>query len=238
MTPSAWAFPTGEQFLFPARDGRRIPYQIAAHGVLDGIRTYLLVTVGHVPVAMRIESEERLLAMRDGQATEGLPPTSGGIGAGAEGTGNTDREGDCRMRTFIFLSDEGLTLQPQAVLARQNLLGNPQVLGIASGVDQGHAFLELVRARPDLIETRFDETICLELVSDERRYLYLHDLRPADDDTETQAMFKRHLLSGEPLDVEDVAAAVREGLAEATDFEQRGGRCHWYAPAFPDDMEG
>ncbi len=174
--------------------------------------------------------------MRGGQAAEGLPPTSDGIGRGAERTGNTDREGGCRMRTFVFISEEGLTLQPEAVLAQQSLLGNPQVLGIASGTEQSHAFLQLVRFQPSLLDTPFDETICLELVSDERRYLYLHDLRPVDDDTETQAMFKRHLL-GEPLSAEEVAAVVSEGLAVATDFEQRGGGCHWYAPAFPDDLE-
>lgn len=131
-----------------------------------------------------------------------------------------------------------MSLQPEAVLARQNLLSNPQALGIASGSHQGHAFLMMVRAQPSLLDTRFDEVACLELVCAERRYLYLHDLRPADDDSEAQAMLKRHLLSGEPLDREDVAAVVGEGIAQATDFENRGGGCYWYAPAFPNDMEG
>jgi hypothetical protein len=238
LTPPAWAFRSGDRFVFPSRDGESITYQIVAHGVLDGVQTYLLVTVGHTPVAMRIEREERLLAMRDREAAESLPPTSGGTGAGAEGTENTDREGGCRMRTFIFLSEEGLTLQPEAVLAPQNLLGNPLVLGIASGVDQGHALLQLVRSQPSLLDTRFDEVVCLELVSAERRYLYLHDLRPADDDTETQAMFRRHLLTSEPLSAEDIRAVVGEGIAQATDFQNRGGSCYWYEPGFPDDMEG
>lgn len=238
MAPLTWAFRTGEQFVFPTRDGRKITYQVAAHGVLDGTRTYLLVTVGHVPVAMRIESEERLLAMRDRQAAEGLPPTSGSNGAGTGGSENRTRAGDLQMRTFIFISQEGLTLQPEAVLARQNLLGNAQVLGIASGVDKGHALLQLVRSQPSLLDTRFDEVVCLELVSAERRYLYLHDLRPADDDTETQAVFRRHLLTAEPLSAEDVRAVVGEGIAQATDFQNRGGSCYWYEPGFPDDMDG
>lgn len=230
MTPSAWAFRTGEQFTLPTRDGRKITYLVAAHGVLDGVRTYLLVTLGRVPVAMRIEREERLLAMRDRQG-QGRWTASGDQRGPTADADINDARGDGRMRAFVLLAE--CTPSPaDGAPARE------QVLGFASGIDQSHAFLQLVRADQNLLATHFDEVICLELVSDERRYLYLHDVRPADDDSEAQAMFKRHLLSGEPLSAEEVQAVVREGLAQATDFDQRGGGCHWYAPAFPDDMEG
>lgn len=107
MTPSGWAFRSGDRFVFPSRDGGSLTYQIVAHGVLDGVQTYLLVTVRHTPVAMRIEREERLLAMRDEQAAERLPPTSDSSGASTDGSENTTRVGDLQVRTFIFLSEEG-----------------------------------------------------------------------------------------------------------------------------------
>ncbi|MEN6547896.1 MAG: hypothetical protein ABFE07_17810 [Armatimonadia bacterium] len=230
--PAAWSFRIGEQFAFPTRAGAaQVLYQIAAHGVLDRVRTYLLVTVEQAPVAMRIENEERLLAIRD-RDPNGRLTASGGVAGQAMGADADDPRSNNTMRTFVFLAE------PTSPQTADVAPASGQMLGIAAGIDQSHAFLQLVRANQSLLATDLDEVVCLELVGEEPRYLYLHDLRPADGDTEAHAMFKKHLLTGEPLGVDEVAAVVSEGYAQKSDFEDRGGSCHWFAPAFPDDGEG
>ncbi len=138
------------------------------------------------------------------------------------------------MPSFIFLSEEGMTFQPNAVLATQNVLRNPQVLGIAEGVNAGNAFLNLVRHDRSLLDTRFDEVVCLELASTERRLLYLHDLRPSDEDTEAKAIFKNHLVTSEPVSEDEVDLLLAAGLGSPEDYEHRGGGCFWFGPAFPE----
>jgi hypothetical protein len=84
------------------------------------------------------------------------------------------------MRSFIFITAEGQTFQPDSESIEPDI-ENCQVVGFASGNDPLHAFTRLVADNPYLIETSFDELICLELKYADymanRTYFHLDDCR-------------------------------------------------------------
>ena len=84
------------------------------------------------------------------------------------------------MRSFIFITTEGDTFQPGSESVGPDI-ENCQVVGFASGNDPPHAYASLIRDNPYLIETSFDELICLELrhgdYMSNRTYFNLADCR-------------------------------------------------------------
>jgi hypothetical protein len=57
---------------------------------------------------------------------------------------------------------------------------------------------------------------------------------PCDALPNAGALWKAHVETGEPLTGNEVAIVVAAGLAEAEDWEDRGGGLHWHAPRWPD----
>jgi hypothetical protein len=69
------------------------------------------------------------------------------------------------MTSYIFLTSEGYTFQPDSESALPDI-ENLQVIGIAQGGTADDAFFDLVSNFPYLKETAFDEVFCYELAQD------------------------------------------------------------------------
>jgi len=76
------------------------------------------------------------------------------------------------MRSYIFITSEGQTFQPDSTSSLPDI-ENCQVLGFGSGVDSDDAFLNFLRDNEFLLKTSFDEVKALELANDNERYFYL-----------------------------------------------------------------
>ncbi len=66
------------------------------------------------------------------------------------------------MRSYIFITTEGYTFQPGSESAEPDI-ENCQVIGSVQGIDEKQAFQNLVEENSYLLDTTFDELICLEL---------------------------------------------------------------------------
>ncbi len=66
------------------------------------------------------------------------------------------------MKSFIFITEEGSTYQPDSYLGEPDI-DNCQVIGFAQGIDERDAFTNIVKENEYLLETTFDEVICMEL---------------------------------------------------------------------------
>ena len=66
------------------------------------------------------------------------------------------------MKTYIFITLEGHTFQPGSDELEPDI-ENCQVIGFACGRDEEEAFENLVCENDYLLETTFDEIICMEL---------------------------------------------------------------------------
>jgi hypothetical protein len=66
------------------------------------------------------------------------------------------------MKSYIFITTEGYTYQPESKSPEPDI-ENCQVIGFAQGNDEHHAFANLSKQNPSLLETTFNELICLEL---------------------------------------------------------------------------
>jgi hypothetical protein len=66
------------------------------------------------------------------------------------------------MRSFIFVTHEGYTYQPDSESIEPDV-ENLQVLGFATGVDDDDAFKNLIREDEWLVQSAFDNVKCLEL---------------------------------------------------------------------------
>jgi len=80
-------------------------------------------------------------------------------------------------KLFIFLTPDGVTysspLQPEPDV------DNLQVVGIAEGEDEEEAFENLLKENPWILNTHFDELICIEIknrISKGKRF-YLEALK-------------------------------------------------------------
>jgi hypothetical protein len=51
-------------------------------------------------------------------------------------------------------------------------------------------------------------------------------------------LWASHVDTGEPLGEDEVAIVVAAGLAEAEDWENRGGGLYWHTPTWPDADSG
>jgi len=80
------------------------------------------------------------------------------------------------MEAYIFITTEGHTYQPGSEAIEPDI-ENCQVLGFAKGNDADAAFKGLLKENPYLLETSFDEVLCLELKDEDykerKRYFYL-----------------------------------------------------------------
>jgi hypothetical protein len=66
------------------------------------------------------------------------------------------------MKSYIFLTSEGYTFQPDSESTVPDIW-NCQVIGLARGIDEKDAFQNLINENPYLLDTNFDQLICLEL---------------------------------------------------------------------------
>ena len=66
------------------------------------------------------------------------------------------------MKSYIFITTEGYTLQPGSGSIEPDI-ENCQVIGFAKGIDDQQAFQNLTKENLYLLDTTFDELICIEL---------------------------------------------------------------------------
>lgn len=71
------------------------------------------------------------------------------------------------MKTYIFLTSEGYTFQPDSESAEPDI-ENCQVIGFAEGESPDDAFDNLLRENEYLLETTFDEIYCYQLADKKR----------------------------------------------------------------------
>lgn len=78
------------------------------------------------------------------------------------------------MRSFIFITAEGYTYQPNSQAIEPDA-ENCQVIGFASGTCENTAFENLRENSPWLLKSKFNELISYELLSDKKPtgYFYL-----------------------------------------------------------------
>lgn len=55
-----------------------------------------------------------------------------------------------------------------------------------------------------------------------------------DTKAEAERLWRSHVETAEPLSELEVAIVVAAGLAEESDWEDRGGGLYWHAPTWPD----
>ena len=55
-----------------------------------------------------------------------------------------------------------------------------------------------------------------------------------DGGTEAEELWRDHVETGEPLDEREMRVVVAAGLAEESDWEERGGGLFWHGPTWPD----
>ncbi|MBN1363198.1 MAG: hypothetical protein JW976_00185 [Syntrophaceae bacterium] len=80
------------------------------------------------------------------------------------------------MRQYIFLTNEGRTLQPE-VGGREQDIENMQVIGFATGTDPEDAFQRLLSENPYLLETSFERVVSYELARDYEKGKKSFDLK-------------------------------------------------------------
>jgi len=89
------------------------------------------------------------------------------------------------MKSFIFITQEGLTYQPDSESPEPDI-ENCQVIGFAEGQDENEAFQNLIEENEYLLETNFDEVICMELKNEDyyskAKYFCLNDCRSRENE--------------------------------------------------------
>lgn len=80
------------------------------------------------------------------------------------------------MKSYIFISEEGTTYQPNSMSPEPDI-ENCQVIGFAKGKDEDEAFKKLTKENDYLLDTNFNEIICIELKNEDyyqkAKFLYL-----------------------------------------------------------------
>ena len=66
------------------------------------------------------------------------------------------------MNTYIFLTDEGYTFQPETAEEPVEI-ENLQVIGFAKGIDANTAYRNLLSENPQLQKTSFQKIFCYQL---------------------------------------------------------------------------
>lgn len=70
------------------------------------------------------------------------------------------------MKTYIFITQEGVTYQPKS-LSPEADIENCQVVGFAKGDDENKALQHLLKENEYLLDTNFNEIICMELKNED-----------------------------------------------------------------------
>ncbi|MFQ5891161.1 MAG: hypothetical protein ACE5HW_00015 [Candidatus Methanofastidiosia archaeon] len=82
------------------------------------------------------------------------------------------------MKNYIFITDEGCTYQPNSNSPEPDI-ENCQVIGFAIGNNKNEAFDNLIKENEYLLDTNFNEIICIELKNEdyysESKYFYLNE---------------------------------------------------------------
>ena len=84
------------------------------------------------------------------------------------------------MNSYIFITTEGYTFQPESESIDPDI-ENCQVVGFAKGKNPQQAFENLIKENDYLLETTFDELICLKLSPNycqHKHYFHLSDSKP------------------------------------------------------------
>lgn len=84
------------------------------------------------------------------------------------------------MKMYIFITEEGSTYQPNSVSADPDI-ENCQVIGFAKGTNENEAFKNLIKENEYLLDTSFNEIICIELKYGDyyrsAKYFYLNEYK-------------------------------------------------------------
>ena len=84
------------------------------------------------------------------------------------------------MKAYIFITKEGSTYQPDSVSPEPDI-ENCQVIGFTTGNDEYEAFKNLIRESGYLLDTNFDEIICIELKNEnyyeKSKYFHLNEYK-------------------------------------------------------------
>ena len=80
------------------------------------------------------------------------------------------------MKSYIFITSEGFTFQPQSDSCEPDIV-NCQVIGFGKGNNSKESFENPLSSQEYLFETIFDEIVGLELKKELREYFYLADYK-------------------------------------------------------------
>lgn len=88
------------------------------------------------------------------------------------------------MKTYIFITQEGATYQPDSSSPEPDI-DNSQVIGFAKGEDEYKALERLLKENESLLDTNFNEIICIELKNEDHyaksKYFYLNEYKEKKD---------------------------------------------------------
>jgi hypothetical protein len=70
------------------------------------------------------------------------------------------------MKNYIFINEEGVTYQPNSTSPEPDI-ENCQVVGFAKGKNEDDAFKNLTKENDYLLDTSFNEIICMELKNED-----------------------------------------------------------------------
>jgi hypothetical protein len=80
------------------------------------------------------------------------------------------------MKNYIFITEEGVTYQPNSTSPEPDI-ENCQVIGFTKGKNEDEAFKNLIKENEYLLDTNFNEIICIELKNEDyyskTKYFYL-----------------------------------------------------------------
>jgi len=84
------------------------------------------------------------------------------------------------MKNYIFITEEGVTYQPNSTSSEPDI-ENCQVIGFAKGNNEDEAFKNLKKENEYLLDTNFNEIICMELKNEDyykkAKYFYLGEYK-------------------------------------------------------------
>ena len=84
------------------------------------------------------------------------------------------------MMSYIFITNDGCTYQPNSDSPEPDI-ENCQVIGFAKGNNKNEAFENLIKQNEYLLDTTFNEIICMELKNEEyyghSRHFYLNEYK-------------------------------------------------------------
>lgn len=93
------------------------------------------------------------------------------------------------MKNYIFITQEGITYQPDSPSyessSTEGDVDNCQVVGFAKGEDEYKALKRLLKENESLLDTNFNEIICIELKNEDHyaksKYFYLNEYKGKKD---------------------------------------------------------